>query len=175
MAAKSATKGRRIVRQKLDAALPASGGLNGVEMDVDSMLLLGRANVDTLMSLNALAIDCIERCAERQVEAWNRMTSNMMNSLKLLAIAQNATKGGSDSRKFVGEAVQGILDEFQALTTIVARANHDALSLVTDRATANLTAAQDAAGRAMNACLENAQEALATGSLPGGAGSERRG
>lgn len=76
-------------------------------------------------AINRLAVDCIERCSERQTEVWGRFSSSMLNLLGVFGAQAGGHTPSHRNAPALVEIIDLTLDHMHELSEIIARANQE--------------------------------------------------
>jgi hypothetical protein len=115
-------------------AKPVDAG--NVERELRAMVLIGRRNIDAAWSINRLAMDCIDRCAERQSELWSRFSTSALGMLDLFGMRTQDDLSMMRGSPVISETVDLVLAHMREMSETVARANQEALDVVRVRSEA---------------------------------------
>jgi len=147
---------------------------NSVERELRAMILIGRRNLDAARSINRLAVDCIEQCAERQSELWSRFSTNSLGMLDLFGRHPQDDLAIMRSSPAIAETVDLVLAHMRGLSETIARANQEVLDVIRVRSEACFKEVEEVTKRNIATLTESevppatspAQDAAARGRRP---------
>ena len=130
-------------------------GASRVELDLEAMRLMGKRNVDAAWAINRLAVDCVQRCAERQTEVWSKFSANALGMLDVLRTQSSVATPTVYSSPAITDMIETILDHMRALSETIARANQEALDVMSNRSEACFREVEEAARRNLMTLIES--------------------
>ena len=145
---------------ELTEMLPADA--SNVERELGAMTLMGKRNLDAAWSINRLAVDCIQQCAERQTEVWGKFSTNALSTLGMFgAQTQNAAPSFRNSPE-ISDMIETALNHMRELSEIIARANQEALDVISNRSEACFKEVEEAAKRNILTLMESSAQPVTT-------------
>lgn len=135
---------------------------SNVEREIETMTLMGKRNLDAAWSINRLAVDCIQQCAERQTEVWGKFSTNALSTLGMFgAQAQGAVPSFRNSPE-ISDVIETALNHMRELSEIIARANQEALDVISNRSEACFKEVEEAAKRNISVLMESNASPVST-------------
>jgi len=146
-----------------------------VESELEAMALMGKRNLDAACSINRLAVDCIQRCAERQADVWGKFSTNALSLLGLFGVRTHEDLPTVQSSPVITDTIDLILGHMREVSELIARSNQDALDVIRSRSEACFKEVEETTRRNISTLLDSrmqppasrGQDTPAPGKRPG--------
>lgn len=151
---------------------------SNVERELEAMMLMGKRNLDAAWSINRLAVECIQQCAERQAQVWGKFSTNALSMLGIFGAQAHGNAPTFRKSPVIADTIELTLGHMRELSEIIARANQEALDVISNRSNACLKEVEEAAKRNISTLMESSaqsavsfdRDTLARGKRPGSSG-----
>ena len=118
--------------------------------EIEAMLLIGKRNMDTIWAINRLSIDCIHKCAERQVAIWDRCVAHHINLLEIFSQRAGYDSQPSQFVPTVVDTIEACLGQMRKLSEVIADTNQEAMELINHRSCACIREVEEIAQRSID-------------------------